>query len=310
VDFIHEALLSKYRGVKEWGFEHDYNWFDGVRSEEFRGCQRPRNCDSPQPIDLEGHGTHTIGTAIGSSPYEMIGMSPESQWIACRFYSGYWNANTIIRCLQFFLAPTNVRGENPNPDLRPDVSVHSYGCITPSLCPDGTSMKQATKALRTAGHFTTVAAHNYGPACKTLRFEPGTHEHVFTCGATGQQTHTIAHFSGRGPVPGIKNVKPDVTGPGENIYSSMPGNKYDYMSGTSMATPGVAGVVALLWSAVPQLKNNVDLTEAILKKTAYGQETDECTDDGIYQSPNPVYGYGSIDALRAYDAAMKLFKKK
>jgi Subtilase family len=64
------------------------------------------------------------------------------------------------------------------------------------------------------------------------------------------------------------------------------------MSGTSMATPHVAGAVALLWSARPGLKNNIELTEEILNNSAVPISTTDCSSSGI---PNNVYGYGRLD---------------
>lgn len=135
-------------------------------------------------------------------------------------------------------------------------------------------------------HFTVVAAHNFGPGCSSILFEPGTHEQVFTIGATSVKSHKIAEFSGRGPVPNLKKHKPDCVAPGVDIMSSVPNGGYASMSGTSMSTPAVAGAVALLWSAVPELKNDIERTENLIKITAYHQNTTEC-----YSNGNPVSGH-------------------
>ena len=84
-----------------------------------------------------------------------------------------------------------------------------------------------------------------------------------------------------------------ITAPGENIYSTLPGNKYGYMSGTSMATPVVAGVAALLEARWPSLKTNPETVAQILFTTA--------TDLGA-PGVDPVYGYGLLNAARAFQA--------
>lgn len=81
--------------------------------------------------------------------------------------------------------------------------------------------------------------------------------------------------------------------PGSNIYSTLPNNSYGYMSGTSMATPVVAGVAALLEARWPQLKSTPDKVARILLTTA--------TDLGAPGVDN-VYGWGLLNATRAFQA--------
>src|SRR5690606_17399152 len=74
-------------------------------------------------------------------------------------------------------------------------------------------------------------------------------------------------FSSRGPTPdGL--TKPDIMAPGADILSALPGGTYGSLAGTSMAAPHVAGVVALLWSARPELIGDIDATENLLRATA------------------------------------------
>ncbi|HRA67553.1 MAG TPA: S8 family serine peptidase, partial [Caldilinea sp.] len=80
------------------------------------------------------------------------------------------------------------------------------------------------------------------------------------------------------------------------------GRPYLTLSGTSMASPHVAGAVALLWSLDPQLIGKIDETEQILLNSATPVIDAGCT--GVAQSPNPVYGYGRLDMLKAVEMAL------
>jgi hypothetical protein len=160
--------------------------------------------------------------------------------------------------------------------------------------------------LRAAGVFMAVSAGNSGSACSTISDPPALYDSAITVGATGFQTNTIASYSSRGPITadGSNRKKPDLVAPGSSVRSSYPSNSYATLSGTSMASPHVAGAVALLWSAFPNLRGNVDHTEFILEQTAVHLTTTQgCGGDTSSQVPNNVYGYGRIDVLAAYNYA-------
>ena len=118
-------------------------------------------------------------------------------------------------------------------------------------------------------------------------------------------TNTISSFSSRGPVTldGSNRLKPDITAPGSNIRSSTRTSitSYGSLSGTSMAGPHVAGVVALLWSAHPELRNNIDATENVLNETAVDVIAAATCGGDTGQVPNNTWGYGRIDAKAAVD---------
>lgn len=120
------------------------------------------------------HGTHTLATAVGGKD-RVIGVSPDSKWIGCRGFSDmgrHWRSSTFITCLQFFLAPTNLDGKNPQPNLRPHATIHSYGCNSFLGCPNHDDMEPSAKALRAAGVLMSVAAQNAGSACGTVNRQP------------------------------------------------------------------------------------------------------------------------------------------
>lgn len=127
----------------------------------------------------------------------------------------------------------------------------------------------------------------------------------FTVGST-DGTDTIASSSSRGPVTidGSYRPKPDISAPGVGVRSALPGTGYGYKSGTSMAAPHVAGLVALLVSARPYLAGQVDELESVIRLSAVPLiTTQNCTTPGS-QVPNNTYGWGRIDAWAAYQMAL------
>jgi subtilisin family serine protease len=117
----------------------------------------------------------------------------------------------------------------------------------------------------------------------------------------------MAFFSSRGPVEvdGTGRVKPDISAPGVEVISSLPGGTYGPESGTSMAGPHLAGVVALMWSANPALIGDIDRTEQILIQTAQPYSGERPSNQCFSGStPNDAYGYGIVDAYVAVKMAL------
>lgn len=301
----HAALINQYRGWNGVTASHDYNWWDAIHV-DINGNSNSCGYSVAYPCDDYGHGTHVTGTGVGNDGgSNQIGMAPGARWIGCRnMDSGVGRPSTYIECLEFFVAPTDLNGENANPDLRPDVISNSYGCPATELC-GVHSLQLAVETVRAAGIFMSVSAGNSGPSCGTISDPPALEATVFTIGAV-DSTGTIASFSSRGPVTvdGTPLMKPDLVAPGVSVRSSVrtTSTSYGYMSGTSMAAPHVAGAVALLWGAFPSLRRNVDATEELLASTAQPHTTSlGCGGDGSSQVPNNVYGWGLLDVKAAYD---------
>jgi len=276
---IHKDFEHTYRGH---GGEHHYNWFDALQTRA-------------APYDDHGHGTHCMGTKVGTSATVKVGVSPGSKWIVCKWLNagGGGNAAGALKCLQFFLAPTKTDGTSPNPDLRPHVTSHSYRC----QC----QLENAVNALVSAGVEVVVAAGNSGPRCSTVT-EPGSFQNAFAVGALNRGADTIATFSSKGP--SANRLKPEISAPGVNVRSTASRGGYVSMSGTSMACPHVAGVVALFWSGHPSLVRQIQKTREILEKSAKKQTTTECNGNG--QTPNNVFGHGTIDVEKASTMAKSL----
>jgi len=289
VNFQHESLRHAYRGLLANGtFNHDYNWFDPAGRMQ-------------EPQDTQDHGSHCTGTVLGSTSNRtyITGASYGSQWIHCHF-GGTFQA--ITKCFQFLLAPHDRQGRNPNPALRPHVTSHSYG----GGATGRSQLEDVVNAVIDAGVHVVVAAHNYA-RCRSVT-DPGVCPKVLTVGALGDRTNVIASFSSRGPNNAFYNntLKPEISSPGQNVISANGrGTGYSSKSGTSMATPLVAGIISLLWEAVPALDRQIQKTNAILYETAFHQNSTDC--ESKTPSPNNVYGWGTINALKAYERARQLF---
>jgi subtilisin family serine protease len=290
-NFRHPSLFEKYVGNVNGTVNHDFAWFDP-------------NGRMQEPQDTQDHGSHCTGTVLGSTktPHYITGASYGSKWIHCHF-GGTFAA--ITKCFQFMLAPTTRTGANPTPSKRPHVTTHSYGGggQTRSLLED------VVKPVIDAGVHVVVAAHNYA-RCRAVT-DPGIIPTVLTVGALGFNSSVIAPFSSKGPNNAHyqNGLKPEISAPGVNIISANgQGTGYSTKSGTSMATPLVAGVISLLWEAVPALDRQIEKTNKILYQTAAHQESTEC--ESKQPTPNNVYGHGTINAWKAYKKAKALYGDK
>ena len=220
---------------------------------------------------------------------------------------GNGTPTTYSECYQWFIAPTTVAGTNPDPAMAPHVINNSWGCPVSEGCTDPNVMLTIVDNVRAAGIMTVHSAGNSGSACSTVNEPSAIYDSSYSVGATSS-TDAIASFSSRGPVTvdGSNRLKPDISAPGVGIRSSYPGSTYaSGWSGTSMAGPHVAGLVALLISARPDWAGNVDQLENTINSTAIGLTTaQQCGTVPGSQIPNNTFGYGRIDAFAAYQAAV------
>ena len=282
VQFDHPALKGNYRGnLGDGTFSHDYNWYDPTGQ-----------CTAGAPCDNNGHGTHTMGTIAGAGG---IGVAPGTTWIAAKGCEARsCSDSSLLKSGQWILAPTDHNGENPRPDLAPDIVNNSWGGGNTTFYQD------IIESWNAAGIFEAFAAGNAGngTSCSTTE-APGAQAPAYGVGAYDVDGK-IADFSGFGPSLVDGSMKPNISAPGVNVRSAWPGNTFRAISGTSMATPHVAGAVALLWSSAPSLIGDIDGTRAALNGSARDVDDTHC---GGTAAANNVWGEGKLDILAAVDRA-------
>jgi subtilisin family serine protease len=320
-EWAHPALLPHYRG---WNTvtgqaNHTYNWHDAIGelnplNNDTLGNPGTNPCglNATEPCDDNNHGTHTMGIMTGDDGNgNQIGIAPGASWVGCRnMERGWGKPSTYLDCFQWFLAPTDLGGLNPDPAKAPHIINNSWVCVPEEGCTDlsvTTMFQTAIINLRAAGTMVVVSNGNEGRfGCATTYYAPAYFEESFSVGST-KNDEVLSDFSSRGPVVADQSfrIKPDIAAPGQDIRSCVRNGEYRNFSGTSMAGPNVAGVAALMLSARPDLAGEVDLLEDLLQQTAEPRfDGNDCGSLGAEALPNNAFGHGRINALAAVQAIL------
>jgi bacillopeptidase F len=227
-DLEHPDLAHSWRGGSN-------SWFDP-------------HAEEATPYDALGHGTQALGLLVGGNS---IGVAPDAQWIAARLYNGAGRASMsdIHLAFQWLMDPD---GDASTPDA-PDV-VNASWSLTGRLTGNcSLEFVDDLRALRAAGIAVVFAAGNDGPREATSN-SPGNNPGVVSVGALDQNLE-IARATSRGPSACDGSVFPSLLAPGVNIPTTDLSHggvaSLTSVSGSSMATPHVAGVMALLMGAFP-----------------------------------------------------------
>jgi len=188
---------------------------------------------------------------------------------------GYGYESWIHAAFEWVLAPAG------DPSLAPHIVNGSWGS------PDGSdeSFRADLQALRAAGIVPVFSGGNNGPSASSLN-SPGSYPEALAVGAV-DAADQVTTFSSRGPSP-WGEIKPEVSAPGTQIRSTLPGGTYGSANGTSMAAPHVAGLAAILLQADPGA--SVDDIEEMVETSALP------LGDTV---PNNNTGWGRVDAYQA-----------
>ncbi len=219
------------------------------------------------PRDDHGHGTHVAGTIGGGSTSGLsIGVAPKVGFVIAKAFnkSGDSKDTDLLAALQWMTDPDG----QPATDDAPKVINNSWnvdGDIG-TLDPSQDAFCNAIDGLAKLGITAVFAAGNDGSSRNTIKV-PGACPGALTVAATDSGDQIVS-FSSRGLAIWKTGsvAKPDVAAPGKDIESADPGGSYRTRSGTSMASPHVAGAVAILLQAKPGL--NPDQVKTALMSTA------------------------------------------
>jgi subtilisin family serine protease len=270
VDLSHPDLASRWRGGTN-------SWFD------------PYGQHSASPVDLTGHGTGTMGVMVGGDAGgTSIGMAPGSHWIAARVFddSGKSTATAIHAAFQWLLDPDG----NPNTADAPNVVNSSWSYGYGGTC--NLAFQPDVQALRASGIVPVFAAGNFGPGSSTS-VSPANYPEALAVGAVNN-SDSIYSVSSRGPSAcgETSTSYPEIVAPGVGIRTAGLYGTYQVLSGTSLSAPHVAGALALLLSAHPNL--SASQQESALEQGAH--------DLGVTGRDN-TFGFGRLDVLGAFNAA-------
>ena len=215
----HNALKPKYRGWNGVTADHNFNWHDSIHSGG-GSC----GANAVAPCDDQGHGTHTTGTTVGDDGTgNQVGVAPGAKWIGCRnMDQGNGTPATYTECFQFFIAPTDLAGNNANPALRPHVMNNSWGCPVSEGCTTGAELETIVNNTQAAGIFVVVSAGNSRTGCSTVADAPAFYNASFSVGAiSGTPTRWQASVAAAPARLTPNLLKPNISAPGVNVRSTL-----------------------------------------------------------------------------------------
>jgi tetratricopeptide (TPR) repeat protein len=276
VQYDHPALVGNYRGnLGDGTFRHDYNWYDPTGQ-----------CAGGVPCDNNGHGTHTMGTMVGAGG---VGVAPGATWIAAKgCESSSCSDSSLLAAGQWILAPTDHNGQNPKPEMAPDIVNNSWGGG------DTTFYQDIVEAWNAAGIFEAFAAGNDGDGttCSTTH-APGSQAPSYGVGAYDVNGR-IAGFSGFGPSLVDGSAKPNISAPGVKVASGHRALRLAEHTGDPTAVAFERANLAELHLLLREFREAREHAEAAVRET--GGQAAWCTPYALAALARVRIGTGEPDA--------------
>ena len=257
------------------------------------------------PYDDNGHGTHCAGITAGTGApdYRHIGVAPRANLVGVKVLDGGGSGSfaSVMAGMEWTVEKRhefNIRAASM-----------SLGALTGAIewtSSEEESVNRMANEMMRAGVTLFIAAGNSGGTATIGT--PGSAEDVITVGSLDKNT-AIAVYSSQGPTEEGR-VKPNVAfvGSSVNAPDANTGDGYVALSGTSMATPGAAGVAVLMYQANPDLSpfdiRNIMQETATYRECHYMLANEPCAEDAIPKNrQNNVYGHGHVNAQPAVEEA-------
>jgi len=246
--------------------------------------------------DDQGHGTHCAGITAGTGApgNEYVGVAPQAQLVGVKVLDegGSGSFATVMAGMEWTVDKRhdfNIRAAS--------MSLGGFGLIEWTSSEQESVNRMANEMVR-SGIALFIAAGNNGVAAQIGT--PGSAEDAITVGALDKDT-SIAIYSSQGPTEEGR-VKPNIAFVGSNVFApeANSGDGYIDYSGTSMATPGAAGLAALMYQANPDLSpfdiRNIMQETATYRECHYLLANEPCPEDLIPKNrQNNVYGHGHVE---------------
>ena len=251
------------------------------------------------PRDSDEHGTHCAGTIVGGNHSgRWIGMAPQAKLAAALVLDGEiggtdaqvlagidWAVEKGVDVISMSLGGLVMDAETP-----PTYTEAILSCLAAGI--------PVVAAIGNEGEQTTGSPGNDLFALSVGATDPGDRPAGFSGGRT--QIIRDSDFIDPSVLP-LAYSKPDLSAPGVAIYSSVPGGDWKAFNGTSMATPHVAGAIALLLSATSIREKEAAEQKGFLLQDLITGSVDELGESG----QDHRFGFGRLDALRAVDFAIE-----
>ncbi len=300
VSIIDTGIDSDHVGLDDLDDDNSTNdakviaFYDAVNSPELT------NGTEVKAYDDQGHGTHCAGITAGTGAptYEYVGVAPQAQLVGVKVLDsgGSGSFATVMAGMEWTVDKRhdfNIRAAS--------MSLGGPGVIEWTSSEEESVNRMANEMMR-SGIALFIAAGN--AAISAQIGTPGSAEDVITVGSLDKNT-AIAVYSSQGPTEEGR-IKPNIAFVGSNVMAPdfNTGDGYTSKSGTSMATPGAAGLAALMYQANPDLSpfdvRNIMQETSIYRECHYMAANEPCAEDLIPKNrQNNVYGHGQVDGYPA-----------